>query len=78
MADVTSMADFKKKKKCSKTTKEQKDNLMEALDEMKEHDAVADEVFADAMKKHEENRKRMNAERIKANKGVLRSYRIKT
>ncbi|MEZ4741156.1 MAG: hypothetical protein R3B45_01690 [Bdellovibrionota bacterium] len=33
--------------------------------------------FAEAMRRNEENRKRMMKERLKANKGVLRSYRIK-
>jgi hypothetical protein len=33
--------------------------------------------FDDAIRRNEENRKRMIQERLKANKGVLKSYRIK-
>ncbi len=34
-------------------------------------------VFDDAIRRNEENRKRLMQERLKANKGVLKSYRIK-
>jgi hypothetical protein len=37
----------------------------------------ADELFNSVMQKNEENRKRLAEDRLKANKGVLRSYRIK-
>ena len=35
------------------------------------------ELFEQAIKRNEENKKRLNAERSKDNKGTLRSYRIK-
>lgn len=37
----------------------------------------AEELFNSIMQKNEENRKRLAADRLKANKGVLRSYKIK-
>lgn len=36
-----------------------------------------DFTFEELMKRNEENRKRMQKEREKANKGVIRSYRLK-
>jgi hypothetical protein len=39
---------------------------------------ISDEIaFEEAMKRNEENRRRMMKERNNANKGVLKSYRIK-
>lgn len=35
------------------------------------------ESFADVMRRNAENKKRMEQERAKANKGVIRSYRLK-
>jgi len=37
----------------------------------------AEELFNSVMQKNEENRRRLAEDRLKANKGVLRSYRIK-
>ena len=39
--------------------------------------AAAESSFEDAIRRNEENRKRMMQDRLKANKGVLKSYRIK-
>lgn len=41
-------------------------------------DASAEETFDDVRKKNEEVSERMRKERAKANRAVLRSYRIKT
>lgn len=37
----------------------------------------AETIFNEAIKRNQENRERLRQERLKANKGVLRSYRIK-
>lgn len=39
--------------------------------------ADAHTIFTEAIKRNQENRERLRQERLKANKGVLRSYRIK-
>lgn len=38
----------------------------------------AEEVFAETMRKNEEVRRKMAQDRAKANRSVLKSYRIKT
>lgn len=48
--------------------------------EKKETEAKAEESspsFDEVMKRNEENRKRQEEDRKKANKGVIRSYRLK-
>jgi di/tripeptidase len=68
MSDVVDL--FKKKK--DPETEEVKDTEVEVKEEKVETS------FEETMRKNEENRLRMIQERNKANKGVIRSYRLKT
>lgn len=63
MSDVVSI--FSKTKKVSKENKDTK------------AEADKDLSFEEIMQRHEENKKRMEEERKKANKSVIRSYRLK-
>ena len=50
---------------------------METEIETESEEKSEEVLFAEAMQRNEDNRKRMMQERLKANKGVLKSYRIK-
>lgn len=45
--------------------------------EKNDDNQVPEDSFAELKRKNEENKKRLEAERKKANKGVIRSYRLK-
>ena len=51
-------------------------NLEEPVAKAPKKETESDRLW-DAVKKNEENKKRMEEERKKANKGVIRSYRLK-
>lgn len=76
MSDVVDLKAFKKKK--TEPTDETLEDA-ETTSETKEVEkAEKSEVsFDELMRRNEENRLRMKKDREKANKGVIRSYRLK-
>jgi len=62
MSKVTKLSDFKKKAEVELETEETKEE---------------DFSFEEIMKRNQENKERLRRERLKGNKGTLRSYRIK-
>jgi len=54
-------------------------NLFDSKKENEEEveEKSSESLFAEIMQRNEDNRKRMMQERLRANKGVLRSYRMK-
>lgn len=57
---------------------EKKEKVKEELDsEIKKESEELDPDFEEIMKKNEEKKQKLAKERAAANKGVLRSYRIK-
>lgn len=57
--------------------KEKKDKEIQKPKEEESDQVDFQGLFEEAIKKNEENKKRLKEERLKANKSVLRSYRIK-
>lgn len=64
--NVVSLFNRKPSDKVTKKDKESSDEIEESSD-----------LFSDIIKKNFETRERMRKERNKANKGVIRSYRLK-
>jgi hypothetical protein len=67
MSKVVSLSYYRAKKEVEKDEKSHKAS----------EDVDFEKMFAEAVKKNEENKKRVAEDRKKANKSVLRSYRIK-
>ena len=76
MSKVVDLNKWKQKPKTDETLGELIEDLEFCSEE--EEKAKAKAVFEEAERRNEENRQRMIKERLKANKGVLRSYRIKS
>ena len=53
------------------------DNVIELGKPKPKDDTEVELTFEEIMKKNEANKKRLAAERVKANKSVTRSYRLK-
>lgn len=76
MSDVVDLKAFKNKKDEPATETDQSQDGAEKA-ETKKEEVDSTEAFKEVLRKNEENRQRMKKEREKANKGVIRSYRLK-
>jgi molecular chaperone GrpE (heat shock protein) len=76
MSDVVDLKAFKNKKDEPATETDQSQDGAEKV-ETKKEEVDSTEAFKEVLRKNEENRQRMKKEREKANKGVIRSYRLK-
>jgi hypothetical protein len=72
MSDKVVSLFAKREEKKGKTAEEGMKDIKEANDELE-----AEMTFEEIMKANEAKKKKAAEERLKANKGVLRSYRIK-
>ena len=68
--NVTSFADFRKKK-------DEEPSVASSENSQTAASADSDTYFADMKKANEEKKRLMDIEREKANKGVIRSYKLK-